>query len=134
MQKHIESFPKYSSHYSRNKNINKVYMSMEYSISSLYVDYRDQYAVQHQIRPISKDKYQRIFTEEFNISFTAPNLILVKHAINLKSLCNRHKIMTRTISLPLTKKKKCIRERQKLGKTILSTGLKKAIKMKTFMS
>ena len=39
IKEHIESVPKYTSHYSRKKNPEKVYLDHDLSISSLYKDY-----------------------------------------------------------------------------------------------
>lgn len=72
VHKHINLFPKYESHYSRKKNFNKQYMSMDYSISALYEHYKLHYCKENNIEPISEDKYRRIFTEDFNISFKMP--------------------------------------------------------------
>ena len=67
----IEMCPKYESHYSRRNNYNKTYMSMEYNIANLYDEYARK-CNQEEKSFVSADKFRRIFTEEFNISFKGP--------------------------------------------------------------
>jgi hypothetical protein len=69
---HINSIPKYISHYSRNKNPNKVYIDHDLNISSLYHDYYKPWCAETNTIPISQDKYRRIFCLEFNIGFKLP--------------------------------------------------------------
>lgn len=69
----IEKLPKYTSHYSRNDNLGKVYMSMEYTIDSCYTQYKDE-CIENGQTPVSCDKFRRIFTEDFNISFKTPKM------------------------------------------------------------
>ncbi|XP_071033910.1 uncharacterized protein [Parasteatoda tepidariorum] len=69
VHKHIHFFLKYKSHYSMNKNLNKQYILMEHSLCSLYEDYVANYCEENNIRPVSEDKYRRIFSEDFNINF-----------------------------------------------------------------
>lgn len=71
-QDHINSIPKYTSHYSRYKNPNKVYIDHDLNISSLYHDYYKPWCAEKNIIPISQDKYRRIFCLEFNIGFKLP--------------------------------------------------------------
>lgn len=63
--------PKYESHYSRNKNPDKLYMSLEYNIASLFEEFARKRTEEGKT-PISCDKFRRIFTEEYNISFKGP--------------------------------------------------------------
>lgn len=64
----INLLPKYKSHYSRNKNPGKLYMSLEYSIASLFEGFARKRTEEGKT-PISCDKFRRIFPEEYNISF-----------------------------------------------------------------
>ena len=45
---------------------------MEHSITELYKNYRNHYCKENNLRPVSEDKYSRIFTEDFNTSFQCP--------------------------------------------------------------
>lgn len=67
----INDLPRYESHYSRHKNENREYMSMEHSIESLYREYSRK-CQEDSIKLVSADKFRRVFTEKFNISFKSP--------------------------------------------------------------
>lgn len=81
---HIRSFPKRSSHYSRQKNNNKMYLSPELNIKKLYALYleryeRDMFEIygikeqKHLFHPkVTYDFYFRYFKDNFNISFGSP--------------------------------------------------------------
>ena len=69
---HIDSIPKYTSHYSRNKNPKKVYLDHDLSISSLYRKYYVPWCQDKNISPASEDKYRRVFSTEYNIGFKLP--------------------------------------------------------------
>lgn len=69
---HIKSIPKYTSHYSRQKNPDKTYIDHDLTISSLYHDYYKAWCNDQNITPASQDKYRRIFCSEFNIGFKLP--------------------------------------------------------------
>lgn len=69
---HIQSIPKYQSHYSRKRNPNKSYIDHDLTISSLYHDYYKPWCDNKNIKPVSQDKYRRIFCSEFNIGFKLP--------------------------------------------------------------
>ena len=71
MKNHIDSFPKYDSHYSRKDNIVRKYLGAELSIKKMY----DLFVARckESKRPAgSRDSYRRIFCEHFNLSFSAP--------------------------------------------------------------
>lgn len=63
----IEKFPRYISHYSRNKNINREYLAPELNISILYRLY-----AKDNPTPVSKFVFTKIFSENFNLHFRAP--------------------------------------------------------------
>ena len=80
---HIKSFPARSSHYSRNQNPNKVYLSEELNVHLMWLLYLKQYendqyvkytsGKKHDMKPVVKYKYYRnIFLTEFNIGFRSP--------------------------------------------------------------
>ena len=71
VKKFIDQIPRYKSHYSRRDNYNREYLSMEYSIESMYQQYKELCATQN-INCVSSDKFRRIFNEEYNISFGSP--------------------------------------------------------------
>lgn len=67
----IDSLPRYESHYSRNKNLNKEYMSLDYNIELIYEKYKGNCQTEN-LSFVSSDKFRRIFTEDYNISFKSP--------------------------------------------------------------
>lgn len=69
---HINSIPKYRSHYSREENPNKVYFDEHLNISSLYKDYYLDWCTLNNYTPAKEDKYRRVFCTEFNIGFKLP--------------------------------------------------------------
>lgn len=68
----IRSIPKYTIHYSRLENPNKVYLDHDLNISRLYKDYYIEWCNNNNIHPVKEDKYRRIFCTEFNIGFKLP--------------------------------------------------------------
>ncbi|XP_072387218.1 uncharacterized protein [Diabrotica undecimpunctata] len=72
VRQHINLIPKYTSHYSRQKNPTKVYLDSDISISSLYHDYYLEWCRQNNFVAVTQDKYRRIFCSEFNIGFNLP--------------------------------------------------------------
>lgn len=69
---HIESIPKYQSHYSRFSNPNKVYFGAYLNISRLYNDFNLPFCDERGINPVKEDRYRRIFSESYNIGFKFP--------------------------------------------------------------
>ena len=80
---HIKSFPARSSHYSRNQNPNKVYLSEELNVHLMWLLYLKQYendqyvkytsGKKHDMKPVVKYKYySNIFLTEFNSGFGSP--------------------------------------------------------------
>lgn len=65
---HIESFPSFTSHYSRSDNPNRRYLTPELTLSKMYVLYRE-YCASKSVEPVSEWVYQKVFNEEYNLSF-----------------------------------------------------------------
>lgn len=65
-----EKLPRYMSHYNR-RDSPKEYLSMEYSIQLCFERYSQDCDVMKK-KAVSADKFRRIFTEEYNISFKSP--------------------------------------------------------------
>lgn len=63
---HIESFPKYVSHYTRSQTESK-YLNSELNLSKMYRLYK----ISHDI-PVSKSSYKKIFYQDFNLRFKVP--------------------------------------------------------------
>lgn len=71
VSEHIRSFPSEMSHYSRNKNPNRLYLSPWLSIRKMYELYKEKCADQH-IVPVSFAIYRNIFANDFNFGFGSP--------------------------------------------------------------
>lgn len=69
---HIKSIPKYTSHYSRQKNPDKVYIDHDLSISALYHDYYLEWCKDKGLHPVKESYYRNVFCKEFNIGFKLP--------------------------------------------------------------
>ena len=65
---HIVSFPTETSHYSRECNPNRKYLSPTLSIGRMYDLYKTK-CIQDGKDPVSSDAYRRIFNNEFNLGF-----------------------------------------------------------------
>ena len=68
VNEHINSFPKYKSHYSRNDNPNHQYLSPSLSLSKMYLLYKDRCAETNQPH-VSEWIYRRTFNHDHNLSF-----------------------------------------------------------------
>ena len=68
VKQHIESFPKYRSHYSRKDNPNRCYLSPSLSLTKMYHLYREKCTEENQ-RPVSEWMYRKIFNCDYNLSF-----------------------------------------------------------------
>nr|CAH7734334.1 unnamed protein product [Callosobruchus chinensis] len=69
---HIKAIPKYTSHYSRKKNPNRVYVDHDMSIASLYKNFYIPWCREQSIAPVKEDTYRRIFCGQYNIGFKLP--------------------------------------------------------------
>lgn len=65
----INKFPRYSSHYSRNKNIQREFLAPTLNISIMYELYRGTVEMD---KVVSKFVFTKIFSENFNLHFRAP--------------------------------------------------------------
>lgn len=68
---HIKSFPSEMSHYSRNKNPNRLYLSPWLSIRKMYQLYQEKCAGEKTV-PVSFAIYRNIFANDFNFGFGTP--------------------------------------------------------------
>ncbi|GFN91926.1 DNA repair protein rhp54 [Plakobranchus ocellatus] len=68
---HIQSFPKVDSHYCR-KESSREFLDQSLSISEMYRLYVERCKRDGNADIVSSDKYNRIFTENFNLSFFRP--------------------------------------------------------------
>ena len=64
---HIKCFPAESSHYSRSKNSNRMYLSATLSMNAMYKDYVNRFIGND--KPVSGSMYRSIFCNEFNVGF-----------------------------------------------------------------
>uniref|UniRef100_A0A6P7F3E6 Uncharacterized protein LOC114324751 n=1 Tax=Diabrotica virgifera virgifera TaxID=50390 RepID=A0A6P7F3E6_DIAVI len=69
---HIESIPKYQSHYSRAKNIKKEYLNCDMTITGLYTDFYVPWCRERNITPVKESAYRKIFCTHYNIGFKLP--------------------------------------------------------------
>lgn len=69
---HINSIPKYQSHYSREDNPNKLYFDSNLNISTLYKDYYKEWCTENGHTAASEDKYRRVLCSNYNIGFKLP--------------------------------------------------------------
>ena len=65
---HIQSFPKYRSHYSRANNPIRQYLHPDLSITKMYLLYKDVCSTQGKSQ-VSEGIYRKVFNEQFNLSF-----------------------------------------------------------------
>jgi len=68
---HIESFPAYTSHYTRSASPNKRYLNGDLDVPKMYQEYVKQ-CQKDQRTPESQSYYSHIFHSEFNLSFKPP--------------------------------------------------------------
>lgn len=68
---HINSFPKYSSHYSRAKNPSKKYLSSDLNVQQMYDLYAEKIKKEGET-PVKVTFYRHIFNTKFNLSFKKP--------------------------------------------------------------
>ena len=72
VKKHITSFPKIESHYTR-KDTHRHYLNQSLSIRKMHQLYINQCAeIEPSIKPVSEKKYREIFCQDFNLSFFHP--------------------------------------------------------------
>lgn len=70
VRSHIEKFPRYESHYSREKS-KREYLGSEINITTMFRMYTDE-CDERGIQKCSEWKYREVFSKEFNLSFHPP--------------------------------------------------------------
>ena len=71
VRQHIKSFPAEMSHYSRNKNEHRLYLSPTLSINKMYELYKNQCSEKN-LEYVTNSRYRKIFVSEFNLGFGSP--------------------------------------------------------------
>lgn len=69
---HINSFPAYTSHYTRSHNPNRKYLDSSLNIRLMYNLYKEQ-CLQENCNPVSEAIYRNIFHRDFNLHFHTPS-------------------------------------------------------------
>jgi hypothetical protein len=72
VRNHIDKLPKYSSHYSRMKNPDRMYLNPGLTMSDLYKLYC-KYCDDEHVQPVKKWAYTKIFNTEYNLAFKQPS-------------------------------------------------------------
>lgn len=89
----INNFARYKSHYSRNKNPNREYLSPDLNISKLFAMY--QQSEEPDVK-VSKSVFSKIFNEDFNLHFRYPLTDTCKkcdsYNIKIKSTTSEEKL------------------------------------------
>ncbi|XP_039747039.1 uncharacterized protein LOC120637854 isoform X2 [Pararge aegeria] len=75
----INTFPKYDSHYTRHKSESRQYLPPHLNLSIMYSEYKSKVA-----GPVSKYIFEKIFNENFNLTFHAPVTDSCKRCDNFK--------------------------------------------------
>ncbi|XP_050301041.1 uncharacterized protein LOC126739410 [Anthonomus grandis grandis] len=70
-KQHINSFPKFVSHYTRKDNPNRKYLSPELNVTKMYKLYKE-FCHEKEARPLKLSKYRDIFNTHFNLAFHRP--------------------------------------------------------------
>ena len=68
VRQHINTFPKYKSHYSRADNPHREYLSPDLSVSKMHTLYSE-FCTSLNKQPVSEWVYRKVFNEEFNLYF-----------------------------------------------------------------
>lgn len=68
---HIKSFPTEMSHYSRNKNSHRLYLSPMLSINKMYDLYKE-YCEKNSLTVVTNGMYRKLFVTECNLGFGTP--------------------------------------------------------------
>lgn len=69
---HIQSFPRYTSHYSRSENPNTRYLSADLNIRKMYSLYKELCEAKN-ATPVKESYYRTVFNTEFNLRFHHPH-------------------------------------------------------------
>ena len=87
VKEHINSFPKYQSHYSRSQSPHRMYLSPELTIVTMY----NMYKQNHGGDSVSEWVYRKTFNERFNLSFGTPKTDTCK-------TCDSYKVRVEAIA------------------------------------
>lgn len=87
IKKHIESFPTIDSHYCRKDTV-KRYLDESLSVNEMYRLYQKKCAEDGMEEVASKDKYRRVFTEQYNLAFFRPKKDLCDECVAFKNTAN----------------------------------------------
>lgn len=68
IHEHIQSFPSYTSHYSRSDNPNRKYLSPDLSLAKIYSLYKDT-CTEKGKKAVSDWVYRKVFNERYNLTF-----------------------------------------------------------------
>ena len=71
VKEHIQSFPRYSSHYSRQQAPDRKYLNPGLNLRKLYIPYKELCQEKHE-PPVKESFYRQIFNTSFNLSFHRP--------------------------------------------------------------
>ena len=71
IEEHIQSFPRYSSHYSRQQAPDRKYLNSGLNLRKLYIPYKELCQEKHE-PPVKESFYRHIFNTSFNLSFHRP--------------------------------------------------------------
>ena len=69
VNKHILSFPQHQSDYSRAGNPHKIYLSLELTITKMYVLYKEEWCSEKETTAVSKWMYRQVYNTNFTLSF-----------------------------------------------------------------
>lgn len=71
VKKHINSFPKFKSHYTRHQNPNRKYLDSSLNLNKMYELYKE-FCTEKKKNPVKLSYYRHIFNTCFNLSFHRP--------------------------------------------------------------
>lgn len=72
IQEHINKFPRYVSHYSREKTSNVKYLDPRLDLKKMYTLYVSFCQEEKHVEPVKESFYRHIFNTKFNLSFHRP--------------------------------------------------------------
>lgn len=73
IKEHINKYPKYTSHYTREKNPNRKFLPTGLTIKEMYKAYQEFCNTVKHVEPEKESFYRHIFNTKFNLSFHRPN-------------------------------------------------------------
>ena len=85
MKRHIESFPRIESHFTR-RDTRKLYLDQLLSISGLYALYTKEFEVTNSsTASVEEEVYRKIFCKECNLSFFCPKKLQYSKCTNISA-------------------------------------------------